>query len=96
MEVLNENLSKDIHTAVRKVAKQMETQSHKRKQPFKNNFTMPAHGFEGEMPDNSHTGSRSTLLENSKSRMDPVFSQSPNLNSESAMKMNRISVPADP
>lgn len=27
MEILNENLTKDIHTAVRKVAKQMESQS---------------------------------------------------------------------
>ena len=36
IEMLNENLSKDIHTAVRKVAKQMESQSNIRKQPIKN------------------------------------------------------------
>lgn len=31
IELLNENLSKDIHAAVRKVAKQMESQSNGRK-----------------------------------------------------------------
>lgn len=32
---LNENLSKDIHTAVRKAAKQIEGQASKRKQPIR-------------------------------------------------------------
>lgn len=41
MELLNANLTKDIHTAVRKVAKQMESTAQKRKQPIKNNFNMP-------------------------------------------------------
>lgn len=42
IDVLNENLSKEIHTAVRKVAKQMEATTAKRKQPIKQTFGMPS------------------------------------------------------
>jgi len=42
IDVLNENLSKEIHTAVRKVAKQMEQTTAKRKQPIKQSFGMPS------------------------------------------------------
>ena len=40
IDVLNENLSKEIHTAVRKAAKQMDQTTAKRRQPVKQSFPM--------------------------------------------------------
>ena len=62
LEVLNENLSKDIYAAVRKVTKQMESQSARKKQPIKKNFLMGLNRSDGE-PDNSNGVSSETLLE---------------------------------
>ena len=41
MQFLNNNLSKEIRSAVRKVAKEMEAIDAKRKMPLKQSFSMP-------------------------------------------------------
>lgn len=72
MEILNENLSKDIHAAVRKVAKQMDNQSQKRKQPIKNSIALPTSkrasiSFDQQPMDSMTKMSQDTLFDASKS-----------------------------
>lgn len=74
--MLNENLSKDIHTAVRKVAKQMENQSNNRKQPIKNRIAQQS--FEGEMCSVNNSESMVTLEgNNNASNMETILTKTP-------------------
>ena len=78
IEMLNENLSKDIHTAVRKVAKQMENQSNNRKQPIKNRIAQQSFGGEGEICSVNNSESMVTLEgNNNKSNMETILSKTP-------------------
>ena len=73
IELLNENLSKDIHAAVRKVAKQMESQTNIRRQPMKNRF---ASGFNVEADVHSINNSDSMVTlegQNKQSKMEALL-----------------------
>ena len=78
--MLNENLSKDIHTAVRKVAKQMEGQSNQRKQPIKNRIVQQnTYSGEAELYSANNSDSMVTLEggNNVTSKMENILNKAP-------------------